>query len=190
MSINIFKFDTNIYQFCEWAKLVLGCHHLEKLNEIKLVHATAPRNRVYQFTKKMKDAFYLDSSIRQLFSQFVETEVAPRIDFEPWLKIFPNFRVHEANQEPTSVFHRDRDYLKERGSLKIWLPFTNVSKGGALWIESEEGKRDFRPYEIEYGEALLFDSLNLEHGCYFNDSGSSRVSVDFIIRLNPLKANI
>lgn len=187
MSIRIFKYDTDTYQFCEWAKLVLGCRHLERLNEIELVHVTAPRNRVYQFTKKMKDAFFLDASIRELFARFVEMEVAPRIDFKPWLKIFPNFRIHEVNQEPTSPFHRDRDYLTERSSLKIWLPFTRVSKGGALYIESEEGKGDFRPYEMEYGSALLFDSLNLEHGCYFNDSGSTRVSMDFIIRLNPAR---
>ncbi len=185
----IFKYDTGIYQFRDWAVSVLGWQELERLGDKQLVNVKSPGNRIYQFTKLMKDAFWHDESIRRLFARFVEMEVAPRIDFVPWLEIHPNFRVHEAGQEATSIFHRDRDYLMERGSLKIWLPFTRVSKGGTLWIESEEGKGDFRPYEMEYGEALLFDSLNLEHGCRFNDSGSSRVSIDFIIRLHPWLIN-
>ncbi|ADB39709.1 hypothetical protein [Spirosoma linguale] len=184
--ITVFRYDTSVYKFRDWAELVLGHQNLERINEKTLQNAKAPKNRVYQFITLMKNAFEADNDIRELFGQFVKNEVAIRIDFEPWLSIYPNFRVHEADQEATSPFHRDRDYLKERGSLKVWLPFTHVSKGGTLWVESEEGKKDYRPYEMKYGEALLFDSLNLEHGCFFNDSGSCRVSMDFIIRKNPM----
>jgi hypothetical protein len=183
--ITVFTYDTGLYKFRNWAESVLEYQELEHINEKQITNAKAPLNRVHQLITLMKNAFEQDEEIRQLFARFVEGEVVPRIDFEPWLKIYPNFRVHEAGQEATSHFHRDRDYLKERGSLKIWLPFTRVLKGGTLWVESEEGKKDYRPYEMEYGKALLFDSLNLEHGCYFNDSGLCRVSMDFIIRLNP-----
>ena len=65
--------------------------------------------------------------------------------------------------------------------MKIWMPITPVSGGGTLWVESVEGRGDLRPMHLAYGEALLFDSLNLLHGCRFNDSGTSPVSIDFTL---------
>jgi ectoine hydroxylase-related dioxygenase (phytanoyl-CoA dioxygenase family) len=42
-----------------------------------------------------------------------------------------------------------------------------------------------QPWEMSYSEALFFDSLNLLHGCYVNNSPATRVSMDFIVRRNP-----
>lgn len=48
-----------------------------------------------------------------------------------------------------------------------------------MWIESEEGAEDFRPYPVEVGEVLVFDGVNLAHGNKVNDTAKSRVSFDF-----------
>jgi hypothetical protein len=181
--IEIFDYDTGRYRFRQWAQSTLGLDDLEALHEHPCGGAKIPKHRIYRFVKTMKEAFVGD--IRERFADFVREYAVPRVPFPPWTEIYPNFRVHEKAQESTSPMHRDRDYLKERGSLKIWLPFTRVAGGGTLWLESGEGKNDLKPYDMEYGQALFFDSLNLLHGCYFNDSKNTRVSMDFIVRPNP-----
>jgi hypothetical protein len=182
--IEIFDYDTNRYQFREWAQAVLDFENLEALHEHWCGGAKMPTHRIYRFIEKMKSSFA--GEIREKFAGFVSEYVAPRVPFIPWTEVHPNFRVHERGNESTSPMHRDRDYLKERGSLKIWLPFTRVAGGGTLWVESEEGKGDLKPCEMAYGQALFFDSLNLLHGCRFNDSGNTRVSMDFIVRKDPV----
>ena len=42
-----------------------------------------------------------------------------------------------------------------------------------------------KPYDMVYGQAMFFDSLNLLHGCHVNDSDGTRVSIDFIVRPDP-----
>jgi hypothetical protein len=182
--IEIFHYDVERYPFRQWAQSVLGFENLEALHEHPCGGATIPNHRVHRFTTGMKEAFAGD--IRAKFADFVREYMMQRVPFVPWTEIYPNFRVHERGQETTSRMHRDRDYLKERGSLKVWLPFTHVSGGGTLWVESKEGKGDLKPYDMEYGQALFFDSLNLLHGCHFNDSENTRVSMDFIVRKDPV----
>jgi hypothetical protein len=181
--IEIFEYDTKRYGFKEWAHSVLGSDNLEALHQHECPGAISPKHRIYVFTTALKGAFH--GPIRETFGDFVREYATQRVPFDPWLEIYPNFRVHEPGQHSTSPMHRDRDYLKERGSLKIWLPFTRTAGGGTLWSETEEGKNDLRPWEMSYGEALFFDSLNLLHGCRFNDSPNTRVSMDFIVRRNP-----
>ncbi|BAQ68054.1 hypothetical protein NHU_00887 [Rhodovulum sulfidophilum] len=187
--LEIFEYDPARYPLADWAREVLQWKRLECLNEKPLERAKTSNQRVYYFTKAMKDAYHDDgpagAAIRRVVSDFVDREVRPRLPFVPWLRILPNFRVHEAGQEATSKLHRDRTYLTELGSLKIWLPFVGVSRGGTLWVESAEGKNDLAPIALQHGQAMLFDSLNLLHGCFFNDSGQSRVSMDFIVRRDP-----
>lgn len=182
--IEVFAYDTNRYQFRQWAQSTLNFEDLEALHEHPCGGAAIPTHRAYRFTQQMKAAFV--GKIRETYGDFVREYCAPRVSFTPWIEIYPNFRVHERGRETTSPLHRDRDYLKERGSMKIWLPFTRVAGGGTLWVESEEGKNDLRPYDMQYGQALFFDSLNLLHGCRFNDSENTRVSIDFIIRKDPI----
>ena len=181
--IEIFEYDTKRYQFRKWAQATLKYEELEALHEHPCGGATIPLHRVYCFTKAMKAAFV--GEITEHFAACVSEYAAPRVPFRPWTEVHPNMRVHEKGQGTTSHMHRDRDYLKERGSFKIWLPFTRVAGGGTLWVESEEGRNDMRPYDMRYGQAMFFDSLNLLHGCQVNDSDDTRVSIDFIVRPVP-----
>lgn len=181
--IEIFDYDTDRFRFREWAQAALGVEELEALHEHPCGGAMIPTHRVYRFIETLKEAFA--GEIRERFGDFVFVYAAPRVEFVPWTQVHPNFRVHERGRDSTSPMHRDRDYLSERGAAKIWLPFTRVGGGGALWCESEEGRGDLRSYDMRYGQALFFDSLNLMHGCRFNDSSDTRVSIDFIVRPDP-----
>lgn len=181
--IEIFTFDTERYPLREWAKTSLDVKRLDRLHEDECGGAVGRTHRVYRYITRLKTAF--DGPILNLMARFVSEYAQPRVPFPAWTTVLPNFRVHEHGREPTSRLHRDRDYVRERGIYKIWLPFTPVSGGGALWIETADGRGDVGPVALDYGQALFFDSLNLEHGCVFNDSGRSRVSMDFMIRPNP-----
>jgi hypothetical protein len=181
--IEIFEYDIVRYQFREWAQSVIGIQDLEALHEHPCGTARLPGQRVLRFVEMMKLAY--GREIREQFIDFVREYAVPRVPFVAWMEVFPTFRVHEHGQQTTSYMHRDRDYRQKRGTFKIWLPFTTVAGGGTLWVESEEGKNDLRPYDMEYGQALFFDSENLLHGCHFNDSGKTRVSVDFAVRQDP-----
>lgn len=76
-------------------------------------------------------------------------------------------------------WHRDRTYNHGITEVNFWLPFTDTNENNTIWMESKEGKMDFRPYTVKYGEILVFNGANLFHGNKPNGTNSSRVSVDF-----------
>ena len=49
----------------------------------------------------------------------------------------------------------------------------------SLHVESVPGKKDFRPVETSYGECLMFWGNQCKHYTVANNSGNSRVSLDF-----------
>ena len=48
-------------------------------------------------------------------------------------------------------------------------------------MESEEGKEDFKGYDVSYGEILVFSGPNLLHGNQTNEEKDTRCSIDFRI---------
>jgi len=182
----VFSYDTERYPFRQWAQSVLDWEDLEHLHDHPCDGATKPGYRVYRFINRFKEAY--ETGMRTQFAAFVAEYAQPHLDYVAWSTIFPNFRVHETGQETTSYMHRDRDYVPDRVGMKIWLPFTRVEETSTLWVESAEGEGDLAPVNLDYGEALFFDSLNLLHGCYANQTGLTRVSVDFLLREDPVLA--
>jgi ectoine hydroxylase-related dioxygenase (phytanoyl-CoA dioxygenase family) len=76
-------------------------------------------------------------------------------------------------------FHKDSDYNHQRSEITYWLPFTPAFSTNTIWIESEEDKKDYQPYSLDYGQVLVFHSSILSHGNMINETGQSRVSMDF-----------
>lgn len=182
----VFRYDTERYPFRKWVQDVLDWQDLEHLHAHPCGGATKPGYRVYRFINRMKEAY--EAGGGTLFTAFVAEYAQPHLDYVAWTTLFPNFRVHESGQETTSYMHRDRDYVPDRVGMKIWLPFTRVENTCTLWVESAEGRGDLAPVNLEYGEALFFDSLNLLHGCHANRGGLTRVSADFLLREDPVLA--
>jgi len=97
----------------------------------------------------------------------------------------PTFRVHLVGNVAVGEWHRDRAYNHDDSEINFWLPFTNSYDTNTVWIESGEGKDDFEPYAVEYGQILIFRGVGLTHGNKINQTSGTRVSVDF--RLSELK---
>ena len=92
----------------------------------------------------------------------------------------PTFRAQLGNGNvAVGEWHKDKSYNHGSTEVNFWMPFTNTNKHNSIWIESEEDKGDYRPYEVNYGEILVFDGANLKHGNQKNQSDETRVSIDF-----------
>ncbi|CAN5256214.1 hypothetical protein BH10ACI1_BH10ACI1_07480 [soil metagenome] len=173
---SIIKYETEKYDFRAWASNVLGVTQLEKIHE---------RDDLKNFTDVVKQIAVcrdeLDNNFKDcapIYNEFVKSAIAPLYDGVKAFQIPPTFRFHYSGRGSSS-FHRDRDYGVNINRLNLWLPLTRVWGTNSIWIESEEGKKDFQPVELEYGQALIFDGPNLWHGSKFNLTDSSRVSFDF-----------
>ena len=56
---------------------------------------------------------------------------------------------------------------------------TKAINTNTIWVESEEGKKDFKPINASPGEVVLWDGSNLLHGNKENKEKFTRVSMDF-----------
>lgn len=90
----------------------------------------------------------------------------------------PTFRVHEVANLGVGEWHRDRDYNHGPEEMNLWIPFTPAYDTNTVWTESEEGREDFKPMNVSYGEILLFNGANLLHGNHTNQTPTTRVSFD------------
>jgi hypothetical protein len=94
----------------------------------------------------------------------------------------PTLRIQLPNTISVGGYHRDSDYGHQKKSLNFWLPFTNSQNTNTLWIETKKNKKDFRPYNVKWGQILIFDS-SLSHGVEVNKEKYTRASMDFRIIL-------
>lgn len=92
----------------------------------------------------------------------------------------PTFRVQLANGNvAVGEWHKDSKYNHNINEITFWIPFVNTNESNTIWMESKEDKGDYRPYDVKYGEILVFNGANLYHGNKPNESNQTRVSVDF-----------
>ena len=96
----------------------------------------------------------------------------------------PTFRMQFPNNIAVGEYHRDRDYRDPEWAaavkeLNFYLPITKAINTNTIWVESEEGKKDFKPINASPGEVVLWDGSNLLHGNKENKEKFTRVSMDF-----------
>lgn len=81
---------------------------------------------------------------------------------------------------PNGRRHRDDDYEGHQGEeINFWLPLTRVWGNNSLYVESSPGKADFQPLALDVGQFYRFHGGQCEHFTNANDTGSTRVSLDF-----------
>lgn len=90
----------------------------------------------------------------------------------------PTLRVHIPDNISVGSYHRDSDYGHPEEEINIWLPFNKSFETSALWLESSPNKGDFKPYNLDYGEMIVFNS-KLTHGTEINKENHTRLSMDF-----------
>lgn len=147
-----------------------GIHNLEHYGQLE--RATDQKTRWHK-------AFYAACAHGEIdFAPLIA--FARRVVGEPIVyQRVPTFRVCFPGNVGVGEFHRDRDYNHGRDEINFWLPLTDVHAENSVWIESAEGREDFTPTPMKFGEILIFDGANLKHGNSGGDCGLTRVSFDF-----------
>lgn len=172
-------FDTNKYKFKETVQKILEADltDLETDDEVF--------DQAHDQSSKWHKKFYANQDeFLRLYHEFIEGFIKPLFQEKIVYQKVPTFRVQLKNNVSVGEFHRDRDYNHNPKQINYFLPFTDTNEENTIWIESEEGKEDYQPQLLKYGEILVFNGANLKHGNKINRSGKSRVSVDF--RVIPL----
>ncbi|MDE2366039.1 MAG: hypothetical protein KGM95_03805 [Betaproteobacteria bacterium] len=176
----IIEYDIRKYDFRTWAASVLDFEQLENIHTRADLQAYT--NIVDQINACRRLLIQGFECFRPVYVHFIQSVIGPMFDGVNSYQVPPSFRFH-FSQKGSSSFHRDRDYGVNPAHLNVWVPFMRVWGANSIWIESQEGKGDFSPVNLEYGQALIFDGPNLCHGSVWNDTPSSRVSMDF--RFSP-----
>ena len=179
-----FSYDTNQFNFADLLAEHFGVDKLEDINsDIKLLEREND-----QSTKHHK-SFYQwmeEEQFRSLYDSFIQTNIRPLYDDKIVVQAKPTFRICYPNNIAVGEYHKDKWYrdgewasaVKE---LNIFLPFTKAFDSNTIWVESEEDKKDFGPMNCEYGEFVKWDGPNLLHGNKVNETGKTRISIDFRI---------
>lgn len=173
----IVRYDTERYPFASIVADHLGLADLSLLHhsyEYPLFTRTTD-----QATDLHRHLYAIGKNFFDTYRLFVREQVLDLIGEDIVFQKIPNFRVQLPSNVGVGNFHRDCDHNHSPTEINFWIPLTPVTETTAVWLESQEGKRDFRPCILEYGQALVFDGANLEHGNQINRSGRSRVSFDF-----------
>lgn len=173
------KYDIKKYPFKQIIEKILENNNLEKLHEIK-------QYDIFEVAKESKTIWHpkyyskFQSEIYPLYIKFLEEIIKPHFGFKNMVyQKIPTLRIHLHGNVGVGGWHRDKDYNHTQGEINCWLPFTNAYGTNTIWMESEENKKDYKPYEVSYGEVLIFDGVNLYHGNKTNEEKQTRISFDF-----------
>lgn len=171
-------YDTTKFPFKDAVKEMLQVESLERLHELE--HYDVLEREKDQSTKWHR-AYYdnFTEKFYPLYVKFVE-HLKERFEYESVIyQKIPTFRAHLVENLGVGEWHRDRTYNHGTMEVNFWLPFTDTYDTNTIWTESKEGAEDFRPYDVKYGEVLVFSGANLLHGNKINKTKDTRVSVDF-----------
>lgn len=119
-----------------------------------------------------------------MYRQFIQNIISPHFkDNNIIYQTKPTFRVQPPNNIAVAKWHKDKAYNHSSNEINIFLPLTKAFDTNTIWAESEEDKGDYSPMNAEIGEYYIWNGANLFHGNKKNETGVSRVSVDFRIIL-------
>lgn len=177
-------YDTKKYPFRQivsemlevWEGDTIPLEDLHTLEHYDLLVREKDQSTIWhkKYYEKFKEKFsptYLEL-VKELKERFGYNEII--------YQAIPTFRVQLADGNlGVGEWHRDRTYNHGTTEVNFWMPFINTNENNTIWMESKEGKMDFTPYKVNYGEILVFNGANLFHGNKPNESNETRVSVDF-----------
>jgi hypothetical protein len=173
------KYDTSRFNFRKVIQDQLQQPDLENLHQHVDDSDKVVERKTDQASIWHKRYYAIGSHFFELYDAFIRDYAVPFFGEAVVYQKFPTFRVHYPNNLGVGEFHRDRDYAHNQSEVNFWLPFTRTFDSNTIWIESEEGKEDYAPIEVEIGEVAIFNGCHLKHGNKINRTGQTRVSFDF-----------
>ena len=189
----LLRYDTAKFRFADVFKAILKIPDISQLHkgvlyqkqqkegpEAKLVYKDDLKLREWVTSKAEAARFY------DFYRLFMEYVICPHFNYSITYAQKPRFRVQLAGGPSVSDWHRDTDITARYDQITAWVPAVDCEESNTLWLESDYGKKDYRPIPVKYGEVLLFDSA-LFHGSVPNTSEVTRISFD--VRFAPKRTH-
>lgn len=126
-----------------------------------------------------------NTQFNELYIELIKNQIYPLFNEKIVYQAVPTFRVHLPNNLAVAEYHKDRDYFHNPHEVNFFLPLTKAFDSNTIWIETYDNSNIYYPLEADYGEIIIFDGANLNHGNKTNNTNKTRISVDF--RAMPLK---
>lgn len=189
--MNKYTYDTDYYKFSDLLRSTFNVYHLDKINENREVF----KREEDQSTKYHKLYYELARTpeFTSLYTDFIKQIIKPIYGEQIVYQTIPTFRIAFPNNIAVGEWHKDKWYRNGEWANDVkednfYLPFTDAFDTNTIWVESEEDKGDFVPMNCNYGEIIQWNGSNLTHGNKINETGKTRVSVDFrVIRYSNYK---
>lgn len=174
------QYDTNIYKFKDKILEILKVNDTAELHKIKKYDIrTRMNDSITDWHKIYYDSFAI---FKELYLNFLENFIRPFFKINKGDLVYqkiPNIRIHLVGNLAVGEWHQDKNYNHDSNEMNFWLPFCDTFTTNTIWIESRKGENDVHPYELKYGEILIFNGAELLHGNQINQTDFTRVSVDF-----------
>lgn len=172
-------FDTKKFPFKEIVKKILNVDSLENLHlleKYELLEREKDQSTIWHKSYYQKFENEFNATYKNLIGFIKKCFNYDEIIYQK----IPTFRVQLADGNvAVGEWHKDKTYNHGVSEVNFWMPFVDTNSYNSVWAESEEDKQDYKPYEVKYGEILVFNGANLNHGNVKNISSETRVSVDF-----------
>lgn len=176
------QFDTQEFQFAEKLAQIFNIDKLENINnDIPMLQRHNDQNTEYHY----KFYYWMETSeFLSIYKNFIKKYIRPLYNDKIIVQKKPTFRICYPNNIAVGEFHKDKWYRDNEWAIRVkelnfFVPFTESYDTNTIWVESEEDKKDFLPMNCSYGEFIQWDGSNLTHGNKINDTGKTRVSIDF-----------
>ena len=173
------QYDNIKFDFKKIILEILGVDSLENLHLLKHYDLLSREKDQSTVWHKM----YYESFECKLMSTYIDfiRHIKDRFGYDELIyQKIPTFRVQLGNGNvAVGEWHKDRAYNHSESEVNFWMPFVDTNSFNTIWIESTEDQGDYTPYEVRYGEVLVFNGASLSHGNQKNTSCETRVSVDF-----------
>jgi len=186
--MSIYPFSKYIREHYKWYKPLDSLHEWSE-EEFPLLNGKE-RDQSSPIHKHFYSIFDANPEFLRTYHVFVSKVVQPYYDEDIVYQARPTFRIHYPGNLAVGEWHKDSDYNHPRREDNWWVPFTKAFDTNTIWVESAEDKEDYLPYNIDPGEVLIFPGSQLKHGNKLNETGVSRVSMDFrVLRMKDYEAS-
>ncbi len=185
----IHSYNIKKYPFKELIQRLYDIDNLEKLHELRPELLPSEKLKFEnEASTKFHKIFYdkLNNKWEKfisIYENFIKDEVSSFIK-EPFAyQYLPSYRVQIPNDQAVHKWHfdSDQDHKHPDGEINFCIAITKMKDTTAIWSESEPGKKDFFPMEINYGQFFNFNGNKCTHGNKTNMSNDVRISLDFRI---------
>lgn len=173
----IFHYDTGRWNFRQLVAEFFGTGDLEHLHDTHFFNPRYPgKKNSADVSKELKEA--MGPRANALLDSLIYDHIAGFIGPIKGRQPSPMWRINFHGSRAVLRFHRDQEYGQTANLINLWLPVTSVWGSNSMYVESSAGASDFKPLELEFGQAFIFRGYDLLHGTMDNDSGSTRITCD------------